>query len=334
MARLINAGKPFVSSGLTAARPFFMAPVGTDRQRAVDCLAAAAFYEAGTDGPGQRAVAQVVLNRLRMPFFPASVCGVVFQGSERSTGCQFTFTCDGSMARRTPSARAWSAAQLMAEQMLLGRVEPAVGLATHYHTDWVAPVWSRDMDKLAAVGTHLFFRWPGQRGGPDAFRRSEVAAEPRIAAMARISSAHAPALPTLADAAPDGGAGSAFGANSGFVQPPSPARHGRLFGETERLPGTATMPGPEVFLVTLSPGAGADAFLRIARQHCAGAGPCRVIGWTDPQRAATRLPMPGSAVDAISFTFVRRSGSGLAEASWNCAEFPREDTSQCLRRGT
>ena len=38
--------------------------------------------------------------------FPASVCGVVYQGSTRATGCQFTFTCDGSLYRQ-PDADGW-----------------------------------------------------------------------------------------------------------------------------------------------------------------------------------------------------------------------------------
>ena len=58
-------------------------------------------------------MAQVILNRVRDPNFPASVCGVVYQGAERVTGCQFSFTCDGSLAR-PPVAWAWNQAESVA----------------------------------------------------------------------------------------------------------------------------------------------------------------------------------------------------------------------------
>ena len=103
-------------------------------------------YEARDDG--QAAVAQVVLNRLRHPLFPKTVCGVVFQGSQKTTGCQFTFTCDGAMLRYTPAAAGWSRARDIARLALNGSVYAPVGHATHYHTDWVVPYWSASLEKI------------------------------------------------------------------------------------------------------------------------------------------------------------------------------------------
>src|SRR3546814_17214212 len=88
----------------------------------------------------------IVLNRVRHPAFPKTVCGVVFQGSERSTGCQFTFTCDGALTRRFSDA-AWDRARDIAKAALTGHVAKAVGYATHYHTDWVVPYWSRSEER-------------------------------------------------------------------------------------------------------------------------------------------------------------------------------------------
>ncbi|MEE4205172.1 MAG: cell wall hydrolase, partial [Erythrobacter sp.] len=122
-----------------AATPFLAAGANP---RAEDCLAEAVFYEAASESEaGQRAVAQVVVNRVRHPAWPNSVCAVVFQGSERSTGCQFTFTCDGSRARPAAGA-AWARARRIARDALAGEVYAPVGLATHYHTLWVAPRWA------------------------------------------------------------------------------------------------------------------------------------------------------------------------------------------------
>ena len=188
-ARRLNAAIPFAAMASPAAAPFRFQGGPHDLARAVDCLASAQFYEAGDDAVGEQAVAQVVLNRVRHPAFPRTICGVVFQGQERSTGCQFTFTCDGALAR-TPSPAAWQRARALARAALAGAVFRPVGLATHYHTDWVLPYWSSSLDKIARVGTHLFFRWQGASGMPLAFRAGQGGAEPLIGRIARLSLAH------------------------------------------------------------------------------------------------------------------------------------------------
>ena len=122
-----------------------------------DCLTAAIYYEARSESEeGQRAVAQVVLNRVRHPAYPNSVCGVVFQGSQRSSGCQFSFTCDGSLAHR-PRLVAWARASQIASDALAGRGYAPVGDATHYHTKAVLPYWSHAFRRLGAVGDHIFY---------------------------------------------------------------------------------------------------------------------------------------------------------------------------------
>ncbi len=168
-ARLWNAANPEGAVGV-AATPFILATDHiADRVRAVNCLTAAIYYEAGQESAGgQRAVAQVVLNRLRHPAYPKTVCGVVFEGSTRSTGCQFTFTCDGSLAR-APTAAGWRRARLIAEAALEGQVDPEVGYATHYHADYVAPYWSPSLQKVATIGAHIFYRRPGGDGQTGAF---------------------------------------------------------------------------------------------------------------------------------------------------------------------
>lgn len=168
-ARLWNAANPELAVG-AAATPFVLASDRVaDRVRAVNCLTAAIYYEAGHESSGgQRAVAQVVLNRLRHPAYPKTVCGVVFEGSTRSTGCQFTFTCDGSLAR-APTAAGWRRAQGVALAALEGQVDPEVGYATHYHADYVAPYWSPSLQKVATIGAHIFYRRPGGDGQAGAF---------------------------------------------------------------------------------------------------------------------------------------------------------------------
>jgi len=169
-ARLWNASNPISTLANPAAKPFRLkAESVLDEARALDCMTAAVYYEAAWESAdGQRAVAQVVLNRMRHPAYPKTVCGVVFQGSERRTGCQFTFTCDGSLAR-APNPAAWTRARQVAKAALNGYVMKKVGNATHYHANYVAPYWSPNLLKVAQVGAHIFYRWTGGWGLPPAF---------------------------------------------------------------------------------------------------------------------------------------------------------------------
>lgn len=157
---------------VVAARPFTVKDQFRDDPRfltALQCLTQAIYYEAGYEpDSGLRAVAQVVLNRVRHPAFPHSVCGVVYQGSDLPTGCQFTFTCDGSLLRQ-PSPAAWARARRVALAALSGWVEPSVGLSTHYHATYVVPYWAPALNKVTLIGQHIFYSFPGSGGNARAF---------------------------------------------------------------------------------------------------------------------------------------------------------------------
>lgn len=189
-----------------AAKPFFSPGAGVTHLRAAECLAQAIWYEAASESEaGQRAVAQVVLNRVKHPSWPSSVCGVVYQGSERSTGCQFTFTCDGSLARR-PGGASWARAQQIAAEALNGAVYAPVGLATHYHTLWVNPYWAGTLDHIGTIGAHRFYRTRGAGGQASAFTAGYAGLEPVVSgrtapapeALAATTAEPAPARPVIA----------------------------------------------------------------------------------------------------------------------------------------
>ena len=183
-ALAINRAIPIDSGPNPAAKPFSLGKADdATRAQALECLTSAVYYEAATEGAdGQRAVAQVVLNRVRHPAFPASVCGVVYEGSSRATGCQFTFTCDGSLARR-PVPALWDRARTIAWAALSGTVFKPVGNATHYHADYVVPYWASSLTKNAVVGAHIFYRWAGGWGRPNAFSMRYVEREPDASAL-------------------------------------------------------------------------------------------------------------------------------------------------------
>ena len=176
--------------GDTIARPTFLTGSAQDQSRALQCLTTAIYYEAASEpDAGQRAVAQVVLNRVAHPQWPNSVCGVVFQGSERP-GCQFSFACDGSMAR-VPVQMWWDRARRVAERALTGEVYAPAGLATYYHTGAVNPGWAARQTFIGAIGAHLFYRPPGGAGFARAFTDRYWGAEPSPAPRPRLPAASA-----------------------------------------------------------------------------------------------------------------------------------------------
>ncbi len=186
----VNAGIPLAGGPNPAALPFaFGATSAENRARALECMTSAIYYEAAQEPTdGQRAVAQVILNRVRHPAFPNSVCGVVFEGSTRNTGCQFTFTCDGSMAY-APMPALWNRARKVAEEALNGRVHAPVGYATHYHANYVVPYWASSLVKTDVEGAHIFYRWSGNWGRPASFtdRWSGLEGNPVALRMAALS---------------------------------------------------------------------------------------------------------------------------------------------------
>jgi hypothetical protein len=189
-AEAINAERLDYAGPIVSAKPL-IAPRNLDRQgdllRATECLAQAVYYEAASESAvGQRAVAQVVLNRVRDPRYPSSVCGVIYQGSERRTGCQFTFTCDGALTRK-PDPFLYARARFVAIAALSGQVEPTVGLATHYHTKQVVPYWRTDLVKLRTVGAHIFYGWQGREKSARGLRDGYAGIEPEIAPSAFLS---------------------------------------------------------------------------------------------------------------------------------------------------
>jgi spore germination cell wall hydrolase CwlJ-like protein len=182
---LIGAA-PFPAYDPNAVQPFVLnVPNPAERATAVGCLADAIYYEAGFEPlSGQRAVAQVIVNRVRDPNFPASVCGVVFEGYQRRTGCQFSFVCDGSMKRRPPHPEQEAFARMIADQALSGYVEKEVGTATHYHTDYVHPNWASNMVEVAQIGQHIFYHWRGRAGEPSHLSQPYKGGEVQVWQMA------------------------------------------------------------------------------------------------------------------------------------------------------
>ena len=322
-ARQTNAAIPFVTEVIPAAAPFTYAGAPQDRANALACLAAAAYYEAGDDDAGEEAVTQVVLNRVRHPAFPKTVCGVVFEGAERTTGCQFTFACDGAMAR-LPSPAAWDRARAIAESALAGHVDKIVGTATHYHADYVVPYWHNALDKLAEVRGQIFYRWQGWWGSPKAFSghvRPFERIDPRLAALAGP-------VPGVSFAGTAAQAGDLFENQhppTGSFKVPGVAS-GDLHGSIVRLMDAEA----GQFVLQLDPGAGPASYKAAAEAICKARPNCIVMGWLRADRMPMRMPVLPPRMRTMAFLYHKNSLIDSAGAFWNCHQVPRAATGRCL----
>lgn len=303
-AQAVNASTPFAPFGTDRPMPFNLAPASPDYLRALDCLASEMSYEAGDNVIGQSAVAQVVLNRMRHPAFPHTVCAVVYQGSERTTGCQFTFTCDGALQRQ-PTNAAWQRARRNAARFLAGTTDPSVGMATHYHTDWVHPYWSPSLDKIARHDTHLFFRWRGFWGQRAAFLARYAGGEPQEVKLASLSDAHRDPVSAVPLLSPAG----------------LPARS---TGDDKEL---LSMVAGDHFILVDAHDDGGELAMQGLRQ-CSGQTYCKVVGWD--RRAAHYGSPEMPLIRSVAFLYVRDQRTKVEVVLWDCTRYNRPADAQCL----
>lgn len=321
-ARARNAAVEFAAVGPGTPSPFRFDGSAADRLRARDCLALAGMAEAGGGDSDQRAVMQVILNRVRHPAFARTVCGVVFEGAQRPTGCQFSFTCDGSLARRYSDA-AWRAARDRAEQMLGGATHAPVGNATHFHADYVYPWWSDQLDKVAQVGPHIFFRWRGFWGSRSALSARYAGGEPdplRLRETALVTAAANP-LPGLLES----------GEAVRSITRDSVAR------AADKPPRAAASPGQPVagagagvHFVLVAPSDSPAALVERARSLCSGGGYCRVQGWSEAEQIPAQLPLSEAARRSLRFSFVASNANGGEAVFFDCRLFPSPPSGTCL----
>jgi N-acetylmuramoyl-L-alanine amidase len=126
-------------------------------QAELECLAKTVYFEArGESEQGQRAVAAVVLNRVKSPDFPDTICEVVHQGGTDGRDCQFSWWCDG-LTDEPRDVNAWIRAATIAREMIQGAPDPTNG-ALFFHSRAVSPSWRTQMRRLATIGAHIYYR--------------------------------------------------------------------------------------------------------------------------------------------------------------------------------
>jgi len=300
------------------AKPFFFVGSVSDRDNAITCLAAAAWYEAGNDPEAQRSVIQVVLNRLKHPNFPKTICGVVLQGAQRSTGCQFTFTCDGSLVHRRPSSAAWNMARLRAQAALDGSIDTNVMQATHYHADYVAPWWSQHLEKLAKVGRHIFYRWPGVEG--------RLTGKPSIGEGVPQT-----LLLSLAnDMMPTQQAGGKRGVAGSPASPPTLQYAIPPASRELAAPSVGGEPFGTVIVMAVDNSRPSGRWAVEALARCSGLLSCQIFAYADARAADRNAALPEQRRDRPDFMLIRDKSSGMTLALWDCEKNARPSNSQCL----
>lgn len=128
------------------------ANISRAEQSELDCMAEAVYYEArGESLIGQLAVGTVILNRVKGSRYKNTICSVVHDR------CAFSYYCDGK-PERMANRRARRTAYNIARLILDGATVETVWNATHYHAAYVTPIWSRHMERLGRIGSHIFYR--------------------------------------------------------------------------------------------------------------------------------------------------------------------------------
>jgi spore germination cell wall hydrolase CwlJ-like protein len=160
---VLGKNSPILDPKIDAAHAWLNDPLPASARSAteVKCLATAIYFEArGEPEKGQIAVAQVVLNRLKNPAYPKTVCGVVYQNKDKRNQCQFSFACDGIPDRIT-EPDVWDQSLSLARRVLNDEQAmylPDIGASTHYHAVYVRPDWARTMRKMEKIGGHVFYK--------------------------------------------------------------------------------------------------------------------------------------------------------------------------------
>ena len=296
---------------LVPARPFHFTGSDSQKKRAAECLAAAAWYEAGDDPVGQRAVIQTVVNRVSHSAFPNSFCGVIFEGSHLATGCQFTFTCDGSLQHRQPSRSARERALALSRKAISGSVDPSIGNATHYHADYVTPWWSGRLERLTKVGSHIFYRWHGASGTLS--HRVRLEPESDLAQLVQQSISKSGAAELAALEAPG-------------VTPLSAAAANSIGNSDSKSKG----PQDSTLVVKVGDLRVSGSWALSALKQCGAKATCQIVGYPTQAAVDQNSRRAPSARERPIFVFVRDSASGMDLALWDCEQVARPSQRQCL----
>lgn len=121
-------------------------------------LAKNMFFESRSSIVGMVAISQTVWHRVKSDKFPNDAVGVIYQNK------QFSWTDDGLPDHPSyyfdnyMERHAWQRSKLVADALTKGNFKDIIKGSKYYHADYVSPSWSNDMEKVAYVNNHWFFK--------------------------------------------------------------------------------------------------------------------------------------------------------------------------------
>ena len=135
-------------------------PLRANSDSEIKCLATAIYFEARGEGVrGEMAIAQVILNRVKNPAYPKTICGVVYQNAKSYHRCQFSFACDG-LSDTVAEKAAWREALKIARRIVSGgdeSIAAEIGDSVSFHNTGVFPQWANRMLRVDRIGHHIFY---------------------------------------------------------------------------------------------------------------------------------------------------------------------------------
>ena len=158
---LIVGALVYAFLAVSAERDAVQARVREFHARSVDCLARNVYYEArGEPMAGQYAVAEVTMNRKASPFYPKTVCEVVYDKNWDPLRGRYVgaFSWTESEALELPTGEAWRRAGKVADDVYYQRRPATLQGALHFHATYVEPDWAKERQRVARIGRHVFYR--------------------------------------------------------------------------------------------------------------------------------------------------------------------------------
>jgi spore germination cell wall hydrolase CwlJ-like protein len=119
------------------------------------CLTQTIYFEArGESYEGGVAVGNVMINRVKSPKFPKTICGVMRQKTGRM--CQFSFMCNGQINHPVQAAQ-WTRSKKIALDILNGTAPKLSNGALFFHAKY-AKLRMASSRYTAKIGQHYFYK--------------------------------------------------------------------------------------------------------------------------------------------------------------------------------
>lgn len=143
----------------------FSPNLGFTSEKASDlqCLTATVFFEARAESPkGQKAVADVVLNRTKHPAFGGTICDVVkqpyqFSWVKNDKRSRKVLNADLTGFKAEDKASYWEAHLIAGEALAEGYKPLLPRNVISFHSVAITPHWANKMNFYATIGNHRFY---------------------------------------------------------------------------------------------------------------------------------------------------------------------------------